>query len=134
VTRPTPPSSPDLVAHISTGLPPSGDGASRDTSPAGVDEEFPVLRQQVADLHAALLSRGAIGQAKGIPIARDGISPDRAFDVLVRWSQHRSIKPRIIAETLVVITKSGSPAPAVDPILGSWLHEQMRRPASDHLP
>jgi AmiR/NasT family two-component response regulator len=124
----------DLVAQISTGLPPSGSGGSSDTSAARADEELLVLRQRLADLHAALLSRGVIDQAKGILMAHYGISPDRAFDVLVRWSQHRNIKLRIIAETLVAITQSGSPAPAADPILGSWLHEQMTRRESDHLP
>jgi AmiR/NasT family two-component response regulator len=134
VTRPTQQSLADLVAHISTGLPPSGNYASPDTSAVRAEEELQVLHQQVAHLHAALLSRGAIDQAKGILIARYGISPDRAFDVLVRWSQHRNIKVRIIAETLVTITQSGSPAPAADPILGSWLHKQVTRPASDHVP
>lgn len=134
MTHPTPPSLADLVAHISTGLPPSGSGGSSDTPAARADEELRVLRQQLADLHAALLSREIIDQAKGILVARYGISPDRAFHVLVRWSQHRNIKLRIIAETLVAITQSGSPAPAADPVLGGWLRAQMTRPGPDRLP
>lgn len=134
MTRPTPPSLANLVAHISTGLPPSGNGASPDSSAAPADEELQLIRQELAHLHAALLSRGVIEQAKGILIARYGISPDRAFDVLVRWSQDRNIKLRIIAETLVATIQRGSPAFPADPGLGSWLHEQIARPASDHLP
>jgi Trp operon repressor len=134
VTRPTPPSLANLVAQISTGLPPSGNGGSPDSSAAPADEELKVIRQELAHLHAALLSRVAIEQAKGILIARYGISPDRAFDVLVRWSQDRNIKLRIIAESLVATIQRGSPALPADPSLDSWLHEQIARPASDHLP
>ncbi len=54
----------------------------------------------VEQLHRALDSRDAIGQAKGILMARRGISADEAFDVLRRTSQDVNVKLRDVAETV----------------------------------
>jgi hypothetical protein len=50
-----------------------------------------------ADLHRALASRDVIGQAKGILMARRGLSDQEAFDELVQVSQRLNIKLREVA-------------------------------------
>ena len=51
--------------------------------------------QQMAD---ALVSRDTIGQAKGILMARQGVTADQAFDMLRRGSQRLNIKLRELAQ------------------------------------
>jgi ANTAR domain len=89
------------------------------------------LRQEIAGLKAALLSRATIDQARGILVARYQISPDAAFDLLVRWSQDRNIKLRAIAETLVAMAQHGLEGPGVDRSLGRWLARQLTEGGSD---
>jgi GAF domain-containing protein len=52
-------------------------------------------------LTRALASRGVIGQAQGILIAREHIGPDEAFDILRRASQRMNRKLRDVAAELV---------------------------------
>jgi AmiR/NasT family two-component response regulator len=59
------------------------------------------LTEEVAGLRRALESRAVIEQAKGIIVARTGLSPDAAFDVLARQSQHENRKLREVAAGLV---------------------------------
>lgn len=94
-------------------------------APTGVEHELEALRHEVTGLRAALLSRATIDQARGILIGRYRISPEQAFNVLVRWSQHRNIKLRVIAEALVGMHHSGPDAPAVDAELRQWLDEHL---------
>ncbi|HLI16107.1 MAG TPA: ANTAR domain-containing protein [Acidimicrobiales bacterium] len=54
------------------------------------------LRQE--QLEEALRSRDVIGQAKGILMAREGITADQAFDRLRRASQRLNLKLRDIAD------------------------------------
>jgi hypothetical protein len=54
----------------------------------------------IDQLHQALDSRDAIGQAKGILMARRGITAEEAFDVLRRTSQDLNIRLRDLAVTL----------------------------------
>lgn len=54
-----------------------------------------------ANLHDALASREIIGQAQGILIERERITPEQAFDVLRRASQHLNVKLRDVAQNLV---------------------------------
>lgn len=49
-------------------------------------------------LESAVENRDVIGQAKGILMARNGISEDDAFDILRRASQRLNLKLREIAE------------------------------------
>jgi len=56
---------------------------------------------EVAHLRTAMQSRAVIEQAKGILMARDRCSPDEAFELLKRISQHRNAKLRDIAQTIV---------------------------------
>jgi GAF domain-containing protein len=62
---------------------------------------FQATSQEVRHLHAAMLSRSVIEQAKGIVMARQGCSPDEAFAVLTRLSQSRNVKLRDVAASLV---------------------------------
>lgn len=53
------------------------------------------------NLREALESRDAIGQAKGILMARRGCSPDDAFEALRKASMRRNIKLRDVADVVV---------------------------------
>jgi GAF domain-containing protein len=57
--------------------------------------------RRAANFQAALATREMIGQAQGILMERERISPDEAFDILRRASQHLNIKLRDIAQNLV---------------------------------
>lgn len=62
--------------------------------------------KELADqLQHAIESRAVIEQAKGILMAREGISSSRAFDILVRASQRENRKLREIAHDLVARTE-----------------------------
>ena len=56
-----------------------------------------VERRQLAE---AIASRDMIGQAKGILMARRGLSPEEAFDVLRRTSQDINVKLVDLATTV----------------------------------
>ena len=62
----------------------------------------------------ALQSRDLIGQAKGILMAREGVSADQAFDMMRRASQRLNVKLRIVAGDIVggAASPPGSPPPA----------------------
>lgn len=49
----------------------------------------------------ALASRDVIGQAKGMLMQRDGITGQRAFDLLIGASQHANLKLADVARWLV---------------------------------
>ncbi|SER95911.1 GAF domain-containing protein [Pedococcus cremeus] len=57
--------------------------------------------QEVENLEKALAGRTVIGQATGMLMERFDLSPDRAFGVLSRLSQHRNLKLRQLAEQIV---------------------------------
>lgn len=59
-------------------------------------------------MEEALQSRDLIGQAKGILMAREGITADQAFDMLRRASQRLNVKLRDVAGGIV--ERSGAPA------------------------
>ena len=109
------------------------------TSPSGSNPIDPVLdidgtqveilRQEISGLRAALVSRATIDQARGILIARFRISPEGAFDLLVRWSQDRNIKLRAIAEALVTMTQHGPDDSGLDRSLARWLAQQLAEDA-----
>jgi response regulator NasT len=61
-------------------------------------------------LHAALKTRPAIEQAKGILMAEHGCSPDEAFDMLSEASQRNKRKLRDVAEGVVACVQD-EPAP-----------------------
>jgi AmiR/NasT family two-component response regulator len=59
------------------------------------------LHRTVAGLRQAMEHRAVIEQAKGIIIADTGLDADRAFQLLVRQSQHENRKLRDVAAWLV---------------------------------
>jgi hypothetical protein len=52
-------------------------------------------------LRQALDTRDLIGQAKGVLMARQGISSQEAFDILRRGSQRMNTKLRVVAEEII---------------------------------
>lgn len=54
--------------------------------------------QHAQQMEEALQSRDTIGQAKGILMARQGVTADQAFDMLRRGSQRLNIKLRELAQ------------------------------------
>jgi ANTAR domain len=68
---------------------------------ARVVEERGTLQSIGRDLQQVLLSRDVIGQAKGILMERLEITPEDAFDLLRRSSQHLNLKLREVARGLV---------------------------------
>lgn len=57
--------------------------------------------RRAEELSTALASRRVIGQAVGIVMERYGLDEDRAFDYLIRVSQHGNVKLRDVAQELV---------------------------------
>jgi ANTAR domain len=59
------------------------------------------LEAEVAQLKEALARRQQIGVATGLLAQRFGITPDRAWSLLVRLSQNGHVKVREIAQALI---------------------------------
>ena len=57
--------------------------------------------RETEDLRTAMDTRAVIEQAKGILIARERCSPDQAFELLTRMSQHTHTKLRDVAVQIV---------------------------------
>ncbi len=57
--------------------------------------------RRAANLQAALATREMIGQAQGILMERERVTPEQAFDILRRASQHLNLKLRDVAQNLV---------------------------------
>lgn len=84
-------------------------GVALTTAEAHDDEE-----RRRDNLQAALITRAVIGQAQGILIERERVTPDQAFDILRRASQHLNVKLRDVAQSLVDTGESpqtGTPRP-----------------------
>jgi AmiR/NasT family two-component response regulator len=74
---------------------------------------------QYRDLQAAFAGRAIIEQAKGILMARNGVSQDRAFELLRDHARSHSQKVVHVAEAIVVshlllIPESGRPTEPAD--------------------
>jgi hypothetical protein len=89
-------------------------------------DELEALRYEVEHLRRALSSRADIDQAKGVLMLRYGISAQRAFDVLVRWSQHANVKLRVVAVALLQAIGAEARQMDVPASLVAWLAEQLR--------
>jgi transcriptional regulator with GAF, ATPase, and Fis domain len=59
----------------------------------------------------ALRSRDVIGQAKGILMAREGLTADQAFEMLRQASQRLNVKLRQLAEEIAYTGEPPEPAP-----------------------
>lgn len=66
-----------------------------------------MLRAEVYHLRRAMEGRAPIEQAKGILMLRYGLDAERAFDLLVRWSNHTNLKLNVLAEALTKIVGGG---------------------------
>lgn len=73
----------------------------------GSAEELEDEERRVVNLRTALATRELIGQAQGILIERERITPTEAFNVLRRASQHLNVKLRDVAQTLVDTGETG---------------------------
>jgi transcriptional regulator with GAF, ATPase, and Fis domain len=58
-------------------------------------------KRLIEQLHEAIKTREIIGEAKGILMAREGVSEDEAFQMLVTASQSTNTKLKDVAQTLV---------------------------------
>ena len=67
---------------------------------AGPGTGVPAL---VAQLHAAVASHELAGQATGVLVALHRISPDRAWEMLRRASQHHNIRVTRLARAIVAL-------------------------------
>ncbi|MDT7545394.1 MAG: hypothetical protein QOE99_1504 [Actinomycetota bacterium] len=59
------------------------------------------LQVELRQLREAIITRGLIGQAIGLLMARDGLSTDHAFALLTRQSQVQNLKLRELAASIV---------------------------------
>jgi AmiR/NasT family two-component response regulator len=64
-------------------------------------EAMQELRREIDNLKTALVSRAVIEQAKGILIAQSRVTPEEAFQLLVRASQRENVKLKEIAARMV---------------------------------
>ena len=71
-------------------------------------DERSTLQSLGRDLQQALLSRDVVGQAKGILMERLKITPEDAFDLLRRSSQHLNVKLREVARGLAETGELGT--------------------------
>lgn len=62
---------------------------------------YRACRRLVSNLHTALEARAVIEQAKGVVAAQLGVSPDRAFQLLSRYSQNTNRRVRKVSSDLV---------------------------------
>ena len=62
---------------------------------------YGACRRLVGNLHTALAARAVIEQAKGIVAAQLGVSPDRAFHLMSRYSQQNNRRVRKVSSDLV---------------------------------
>ena len=81
------------ATHVPTTSAPSPRDGERPTEAPPTDEAEQMRR--------ALASRAVIEQAKGIAMERYGLPAEVAWSFLVRTSQNRNLKVRVVAEELV---------------------------------
>ena len=74
--------------------------AAHASSAAQVVDEHSRLEAASRDLRVALISRDVIGQAKGILMERLMVTPEVAFDILRRTSQHLNTKLHEVAQRI----------------------------------
>src|SRR5205085_7455340 len=75
--------------------------ADRAAAVAANARDYWAMVETTRQLETALESRAVIEQAKGMLMARQGCSPDEAFDILRRASQRNNRKLRDIASDIV---------------------------------
>ncbi len=75
----------------------------------GNADTFASTAETAEHLRAAMVTRATIEQAKGILMARGGVSPDEAFRLLVRASQRENRKLRDLANDVVARAQQRQP-------------------------
>jgi hypothetical protein len=83
-----------------------------------LDARVAELEAEIVQLRDALTRRQQIGVATGLLAQRFGISPERAWSLLVRLSQNGHVKVRVIAQA-VIDAHCGRLDPAMVEILGA---------------
>jgi len=69
---------------------------------------FASTAELVGNLEAAMASRAVIEQAKGVVMAREHCTADRAFEILRELSQHQNVKVRALCRAIVAtVSASG---------------------------
>jgi AmiR/NasT family two-component response regulator len=91
-------------------LPGPDSGSAVSTAPADADRTA-ALELEVAQLRAAMASRAAIEQAKGILMLLTGCTDQVAFDLLSHISGHTHRKLREVAQALTASASGGPPLP-----------------------
>ncbi|MEW5542715.1 ANTAR domain-containing protein [Streptomyces cyaneofuscatus] len=82
------------------------------------------LRQRVQQLEQALASHAVIDRACGVLIAWARCSPEEAWAILVRVSQHSNTKARLVAEAVVAAAQDGQMPPGLDHHLRAALKQR----------
>ena len=89
-----------------------------DTSPEELQSALDITLQRFAEYHnlqGAFGRRALIEQAKGILMARQGITADKAFELLREHSQHNGHKLADVAASVVETHQLLTPASPADP-------------------
>jgi hypothetical protein len=102
-------------------------GASAERTTDG-DLDVAQSRRILVELQQKLESLPAIEQAKGILMARFSLDAQRAFSLLVRWSQVNNLKLRAVSDSLV---GAADDAAALDRTIQS-LQQRTTRDAVPH--
>jgi GAF domain-containing protein len=84
---------------------------------------YEAAHEMAGHLQAAMTSRAVIEQAKGMIMAREGVSADDAFAVLRAESQRRNVKVRELATELVEGAEESSAAGGTPPAADA-LHQR----------
>jgi PAS domain-containing protein len=85
------------------------------------------LRTELTGVRTAMRNRAVIEQAKGVLVERLGVTPDEAFDHLVRISQQANIKLIEVAAAIVGTTAADPRGTPVIDLAGEELSAPVRR-------
>jgi len=86
------------------------------------------LRERVRQLEQALASHVVVDQARGVLMALTRCTPEEAWDILVRISQHSNVKARLVAGAVVTAAQGGEVPPVVSRHLKKALKQGRDRP------
>ena len=95
----------------------------------GAGEQVEALVTEVEQLRAAMASRAAIEQAKGVLMLLMGCSEQVAFDLMAHISSHTHRKVRDVATVIVTSASGGTPLPAD---ISEILHDAVPPAAPQH--
>jgi hypothetical protein len=104
---------------------PAGDQPRGSSAEPTTDGELDIAqtRRTLLELQQKLESLPAIEQAKGILMARFSLDAQRAFSLLVRWSQLNNVKLRTVSDSLV---RAADDAAALDQTIDGFQQRTTR--------